>query len=292
MTLTNVQTTIFAIVSSILLLSGCIKIGDDKPAVDIPDITIPSIKIPEFIGNATDRVKQYFDEGISAITNDVSNAVDVIDNNIKKVLEELNHYIDSIPDKYKIIIPEDIGIVNGIAKLETIDNTTLGNSQGYKEFADNVNTILEFINREGGLDIEHLKGTTDEYKEVSKLITRLTPLVDNYNALVLSAKAYDENDPESIRAYYKALGLFCLEVGLIYSHVWYKTSYAVVGKVYRVSGLNRLAFKCPTLISAILGKAHWGLRNYLTNKTTETVGIIVMGLPQNVTTDISNRLSN
>ena len=102
------------------------------------------------------------------------------------------------------------------------------------------------------------KGTREEYDRISNIVTKWTPIIGNYNNLVYSARAYDENDPETIKEYYKNIGLFCFEIAIIYTHIWWKPSYAIVGTLYRGSGLNRLAFKCPSAISYVLSTAHWG----------------------------------
>ena len=112
-------------------------------------------------------------------------------------------------------------------------------------------------------------------------MTKWTPIIGNYNELVYAARAYNESDPETIKEYYQALGLFCFEVSIIYSNVWWKPTYAIVGKVYRISGLNRLAFRCPSAISYILSTAHWGLRNYLTNTATYSAEHLIDQLTKN-----------
>lgn len=297
MTMKKTQFTLIGtIFISLLLISGCIETGIDSSMPDISQIEVPDIMpnivIPEQINDAAKVVKNYFDIGITAITSNVSDAAVALDERINMTLVELNKFIESIPQDCKEIMPEDTGIVESIAGLKKIDNNSLSEVEGYVGFTDNVAFILELINVEGGLGNEVIKGTLDEQKELSMFITRWVPIVDNYNNLIDAARSYDENDPESVNAYYVAFGLLCLEVGLIYTHVWYKSSYMVVGKIYRVSGLNRLAFKCPTLISTILSQAHWGLRNYLTNKTTEAASIIILGIPENVTSDIANKICN
>lgn len=284
MNITKCHITFFAIITTILLLSGCIKIWDDIPT--------PSVEVPDIIADIADKTKEYFNIGFSALTDNVSVLISVIDWNVVRSIEGLETYVNGIAEDNKMTLPEDINLVNSIASLEPINDTTLTSMNSYHNFADGINTILKFINREGDVNSKLLKGTTEEYEEVSKFITRWFPLVNNYNKLIFAARAYDEDNPESVNEYYLALGQFGLELGLIYSHAWYKMSYAVVGKVYRISGLNRLAFKCPTLISSVLSKAHWGLRNYLTDKTTESAGIIVMSLPSNVIDDISKRIPN
>ena len=79
---------------------------------------------------------------------------------------------------------------------------------------------------------------------------------------------FDISNPDSVEEYHKALALFGLEMTVIYATVWYTPSFKIVGMVYRWSGLNRFAFKYPTLISFILSKAHWGIRGTLVEGST------------------------
>lgn len=65
-----------------------------------------------------------------------------------------------------------------------------------------------------------------------------------------------------------------------------------MGKLYRVSGLNRLAFKCPSAISYILSNAHWGLRDYLTNTATDSAEGLIDKLTENEATPDTKRVVN
>ncbi len=173
---------------------------------------------------------------------------------------------------------QDTDLIKGVSNLPTMDDTTVDTFEGYQNFADSVNVLFTFLNREGGYDFQVLKGTREEYEKISKVVTEYSPLIGNYNDVVNAAKNYDETDPESGKEFYTALGIFGLEFGIIYATVWYSPTYKAVGMVYRWSGLNRFAFKYPTLISFILSQAHWGLRGILVDKSSETAEYFIDNL--------------
>jgi hypothetical protein len=176
--------------------------------------------------------------------------------------------IDFVTDASDGIIKEDINIVQGIASLPTLDNETIDTSKEYHHLADAFNMLFNFLNREAGYDIQILKETSEEYKELSKFISKYVPLIKDYNKLIYAARNYDGNNSESVENYYKALGIFTIEIAVIYATVWHSTIYNLVGTVYRASGLSRLAFRCPSLISFILSKAYWGLHAIFVNMSS------------------------
>jgi hypothetical protein len=236
----RLKVIVFTIFITILLTSGCLD-------------------------QAKKTGEQIWDAG-KKTTQDVYN---IFSENIPLYLKNLREFIDDIPIESLLIQPEDPKIVNGIASLPKINDETLNYYERYHSFSDGANAVINIMGREGNMDIG-FKGTREEYEKVSKVVSKWTPLIGDYNRLIDSAKTYDKNNDESIKEYYTALGLFCLEMSLIYTHVWWKPTYSIVGSIYRWSGLNRLAFKCPSLIAYILSSAHWGLRSYLTNTTTES----------------------
>lgn len=176
------------------------------------------------------------------------------------------------------LMEENTNLIKGISKLPILNNDTIDTFGKYQNFAGSVNTLFKFLNREGGYDFQLLKGTRSEYEKISKFITEYGPLIDNYNSVIIAARNYNENDSQSVKEYYKALGILGVEFSIIYATVWYSPTYKAVGLVYRGSGLNRLAFKCPTLISFILKNAHWGLRNILVDKTSDAVEFFISEL--------------
>jgi len=216
------------------------------------------------------------------------NAYEYCQEKLPKSIESLDHYIKNISAESLFVTPEDPRIIEAISNLEPIDSDTIDYFYGYHATADGANAVINILDNEGNMEIG-FDGSRDEYEKVSKIVTKWTPIIGNYNNLVYSAKAYDKNNPDTIKEYYKSLGLFCFEISIIYTHIWWKPSYAIIGKLYRGSGLNNLAFKCPSVISYILSTAHWGLRNYLTDKTTDSAALLIDELTTNrITFDIKN----
>jgi hypothetical protein len=201
---------------------------------------------------------------ISALVS--SGCIEDIQNKVSDLKDNIMHYIS----KFKL--PDfdlnEVNLVKNIATLPQIKDSSINTFEGYHNLCDSFNAIFTFLNREGGYDFQYLKGTQEEYSKLSKVITEYTPLLNNYNCVVKASKEYNENNPESVEEYHKALALFGLEMMIIYATVWYTPSFKIVGMVYRWSGLNRFAFKYPTLISFILSKTHWAIRGTLVEGST------------------------
>lgn len=169
-------------------------------------------------------------------------------------------------------------MIEKIASLKTLDNETICSFENYRTFVDHVNLLFKLLNREGGYNFQLLKGTREEYERFSKVISEYSPLINNYNEVIYAARNYNRSNPKSVRDFYKALGVFGLEFAIIYASVWYTPSYKIVGKVYRWSGLNKIAFRYPTIVSFILSKAHWGIRGILVEETSDVAKYILDNL--------------
>lgn len=158
-------------------------------------------------------------------------------------------------------------LITGIASLKPLDGKTIDSFESYRNFVDHVNLLFKFLNREGGYNFQFLKGTRDEYEKLSKIVSEYSPLINNYNKVIYAARNHSNKNPESAKEFYKALGVFGLEFTIIYTTMWYSPSFKIVGKLYRWSGLNKIAFKYPTIVSFILSKSHWGIRGVLVEKS-------------------------
>jgi hypothetical protein len=231
---------------------------------------------------------QLIDEGKRLL----SNGLDFYQSTLPESIESLKQYIINIPLESLFISSENSIFIESISNLNTIDESTQDYFEDYHAVADGANAIINILDTEGNMDIG-FKGNREEYERVSKIVTKWSPIIGNYNNLIYSARDYDENEPETIKEYYKNLGLFCFELAIIYTHVWWKPSYLIIGKLYRGSGLNRLAFKCPSLISYILSSAYWGLCNYLNEKTTDSAKLLIDELTATkISFDIKQIFSN
>ena len=255
------------IITTMILLVGCI--GGNTQKFEIPGI-----------------VQEGWDKAQNLINSTLSNINFDID--IQPGIDAMYISIKNLPANEIKVQPENLNLIGNIADLPTADANIFLTYESYKQFADNVNTLLQFLNREGGFNIKLLEKSTDEFEEISKHLNRYAPLFENYNSVITSAETYDSNDEESIKEFYIAVGVFGFELVLIFGHIWYKTTYNIVGIFYRASGLNRLAFKCPTLISSILSSAYWYLHNKLVDISSDLMKILLLSLPMDVLTDIGN----
>lgn len=152
-----------------------------------------------------------------------------------------------------------------VAKLEPINLNSVETFDTYKSFVDDINNLIKILNEQNDLfHIEPFNPSRMGWEKASRLITEYSPLINNYNEVVLSAKAFKENPSEdSKRQFYLASGKFAFETSLIAGAVFYTASYETVGIAYRAIGLNKFAFKCPSCVSIILSQAHWTIRTVL-----------------------------
>ena len=170
-----------------------------------------------------------------------------------------------------------VELTDEISKLPKIETDTIESFEKYHNFADNLNNLIELLNREGGVEIPKLKGTMEEYDKISKTITEYAPLINNYNEVIETAGTFDLNDSSAVN-FYIASGKMGLESTIIYYTVWSGPAYKATGYIYRISGLNRIAFKCPSCVSIILGKVHWFIRGYMVEKSSDIAESIITSL--------------
>jgi hypothetical protein len=198
----------------------------------------------------------------------------------KLLIEDLIEIgIEGIKTIEDLAINEQI-LIENISNLRLLDNETIQKSTMYHEAADVINLIIHILNKEVGLDHYELEGTQTEYEQLSKAITEYTPLVGNYNRIVQSAKDYKNGDSKAKEEFYFAIAEFSLELILIQSAVFYKPAYKMTGFIYRNIGINRLAFKYPAIISFLLSKIHWYLRNSMVDISSNVASMTIQELKE------------
>ena len=165
-----------------------------------------------------------------------------------------------------------------VAKLPEIDINNDNTFENYKELADNLNTLIEILNRQTEYNIPLFPTTREVWSKVSTTITKYGPLVNNYNEVIRSAKEYDSSrTQETKKEFYIATGRFGFEASLIIWAVLYSAAYESVGIVYRSIGLNKLAFEHPIIVKTILSNWHWILRNTLVETASQTATNVFNG---------------
>jgi hypothetical protein len=159
-------------------------------------------------------------------------------------------------------------LANKIAKMPALELQTVDSYEKFKEMVDNFNDLIILLNREGGYNIQELEVSEESYQKISRVLTEYGPLINNYNRVVESARDYD-GSIETENAFYNALDSFTLETFLISTAAFGSFTYDSIGVLYRASGLNVIAPSCPTCVSVILGNAHWFVRTYMVEKSSE-----------------------
>jgi len=174
-----------------------------------------------------------------------------------------------------VIYQNDI-LPNKISELPQLNLTDVKNYENYKEFADKTNDLISVLNEQGKFNIPMLKNTQEAWGEVSKKITKYGPLINNYENLTQSAKIFEDNQcKENYQNFYLSLGKFSLETSVIGMTLFYSVTFKTVGTLYRASGLNIIALKCPSCISIILSDAYWTIKTVLVEESSKIADGII-----------------
>ncbi|HEC92545.1 MAG TPA: hypothetical protein ENI51_06110, partial [Candidatus Atribacteria bacterium] len=139
-----------------------------------------------------------------------------------------------------------------ISELPEMNLEDVETYEQYKDFADKINALISILNEQEGFNIPPLETTQESWSEISKKINKYSPLIDNYQELVDSAKKFENNkNEENYKEFYLNLGKFSLEITLISVTLFHTTTFQTVGYVYRASGFNTWALKCPSCVSTV-----------------------------------------
>lgn len=134
-------------------------------------------------------------------------------------------------------------------------------------------------------EIPTLGKSQDDFSKFLTVIEEWSPLLNNYNELVLSARNFDEKNETSIKNFYTKSATFAFEATIIYVAAFYGPSYNIVGTIYRSSGIQTVAFTCGPCVSIVLSNAHWFVRSALVETSSKVFEILIDCMQ---TTDLSS----
>jgi len=168
-------------------------------------------------------------------------------------------------------------IITDVAALPDLNVSTVDTFEGFVHFCDTTNALVNVLNKQTDLfHIPSLQATQENWDKASKLIAEYTPLINNYNEVISSARACVTTPRQDSRSlFYKASGKFAFEAGVIYWAVFYGAAFKTVGIVYKSVGLNTLAFKCGPCVTFILSNAHWTIRAALVEASSTGANALV-----------------
>ncbi len=177
-----------------------------------------------------------------------------------------------------------------ISKLPEMNLEDVKTYEQYKDFTDKINALILILNKQEGFDIPLLETTQEAWSEISKKINKYGPLINDYRELIRSAKKFKNNKTEeNYKKFYLNLGKFSLEITLISVTLFHEATFQTVGYVYRASGFNIWAFKCPSCVSAVLSSVYWSIKTVLVEESSKIVEKLLTEF-KNLTKNKTNNL--
>ena len=168
-----------------------------------------------------------------------------------------------------------------ISKLPQLNIKEVENYENYKEFVDKTNDLILILNEKGKFNVPLLENTQEAWSEASKKITKYGPLINNYQNLIQNANNFEnDKNKENYQNFYLSLGKFSLETSIIGITIFYAASYQTVGILYRASGLNTVALKCPSCVSVVLSSAYWTIKTTLVEESSKISESIIKQLEE------------
>lgn len=196
----------------------------------------------------------------------IQSPLETLQNQVMHLINNGGSYVSNLD--YKLLV---LSIAYNIGKLPVLDMRDVNTVEQYHNFVDKVNGAIKILNNNKlGMQIPTLQYTQEEYDKISKVITKYVPLVSEYNDMISAAKNTNPSNQDSINNFYVKTTVFSIMLTLVVSAAYAAPSYALVGTVYRSSGLTTMAFKCPACVSMVLSEAHWAIRGMFVS-TTATV---------------------
>lgn len=164
-------------------------------------------------------------------------------------------------------------IVN--SNLKNIDLHNIQSFEDYKDMADKLNVAVKILNEKAGTNIKYFSKEPEAYDKYLIEVERWTPLIDNYNALIIASRNFDSSNLESADMVIKKSIGFTVESVLILGGTLYKATYVVIGEFSSYFGLTKLASVCSTCVSTVMSGGHWIVRNGAIEKISQLAEKVV-----------------
>ena len=195
---------------------------------------------------------------------------DMIQNQVSQLIQNKGLFLNTADCSLVLLT------ANEMAKLPVLDLNNVNTIEQYHDFVDQVNRVITIMNHgKLGITIPTLKYTYDEYEKISKIITKYTPLVAEYNDMIMAAKNVNSTNQTSIINFYEKTAIFSIVLVLVVSAAYAPISYELVGTAYRSSGLTTMAFKCPACVSVVLSEANGAVRGMLISSTAMGLDLVM-----------------
>ena len=160
-----------------------------------------------------------------------------------------------------------------IAELPLMEDAVVDSADKYISFAETMNALIKILNEQADLfEIPYLTATREAWEDTSRVIAKYSPLIDNYNEVILTAQQYrNKLDEKNLKQFYLSAGALGIEVAFIVATLTYSVAFRGIGILYRSVGLNRFALVCGSCVSIMLSAAHWTARTAIVESLSSTI---------------------
>lgn len=207
---------------------------------------------------------------------EVNNMANTFKTNANEVTSYAKSFVenDETRREAKFDVAEEIAnfvILNNMneIKLEEAE----ASYEGYKELIDNLNLGIDIINKHTDFDFNYLSKEREAYKEFLKKVSKYTPLIEEYNGLILASREFDRANELTANEVIMQTMKMSTESFLIFSPTVHMTTFKSVGTMASSFGLTNLAKVCGPCVSSIMSTSYWGGKNFLVDQGGDTMEI-------------------
>lgn len=202
------------------------------------------------------------------ITGQVTQLVEPVTNKIQETAMDMEHH------GLKIEAAETISEAVNAAHLPTINLNEIHEYDDYVQMIENLNLAIKIVNKHVDKQFNPFSTERVAYEEFLRKVNKYSPLIDNYNELVIGSGEFDPAREESADRVLTSTAGCAIEATLITSSALHKAVFKTLGEASAHFGLLRLSHTCGPCVGAAMQSAYWGSKNFIVERGSELGRII------------------
>ncbi len=188
----------------------------------------------------------------------------------------------SIETKEKIA--ESIATQINTKNLKEINLSQVQNYDDFTAKIDKINLVISIVNKHVDKEFDPLSVERTKYDQFTMTVTKYSPLIENYNDLIVVSRNFNVDDEELVDAILTETAAFAFEVAFISSFGLHELIFKSVGEFAVYSGLLRLSNVCRPCVSAAMSSAYWTGKNIVVDKGSKLFEeLVAISLKRNQT---------